>query len=62
MTGRWQDWAFLWMLEPLIVFAAIYFPARLDKRPDRAIFWSRTGGALLALASVMLAVAIFVLA
>ncbi|MFZ5920720.1 MAG: protein kinase domain-containing protein [Chloroflexota bacterium] len=59
-TGRWQDWAFLWMLEPLIVFAAIYFPIRLNKQPDRAAYWSRTGGALLAAVSVLLAAAVFI--
>jgi len=32
LTGRWGDWAFLWMLEPLIVSAAILTPLTLRKR------------------------------
>lgn len=34
LTGRWQDWAFLWMMEPLIVAAAILTPFTLRKRAN----------------------------
>jgi len=36
LTGRWGDWLFLWMLEPVIVAAAVILPTAIMKRPDAA--------------------------
>ncbi len=32
LTGRWQDWSFLWMLEPLLVAVSVLTPLALHKR------------------------------
>lgn len=32
LTGRWQDWVFLWMLEPIIIAVAILIPLYLRRR------------------------------
>jgi hypothetical protein len=34
LTGRWEDWAYLWPIEPLIVAASIIAPFWLTKRTD----------------------------
>jgi serine/threonine protein kinase len=48
ITGRWGDWAFLWMLETLFVFAAITFAIQIGRKSQAAqIFWARTGNAAL---------------
>jgi len=36
LTGRWGDWLFLWMLEPVILAVAIILPKAIMKRPDTA--------------------------
>jgi len=55
ITGRWDDWSFLWMFVPLIVGLAIYLPTKLNERPAEEIpTWGRIGGMTLgALAMVM---------
>ena len=37
LTGRWGDWAFLWMLEPFIFAAAIMLPRAILKRQNPAL-------------------------
>ena len=54
LTRRWGDWLFLWMLEPIILAAAIVLPLRLRDRPD-ARELARTAGMLLALLAFVLA-------
>jgi serine/threonine protein kinase len=55
ITGRWNDWIFLWMLEPLIVGAAVYIPLQLTKKAPDTRFWARAGGALTVAMSLVLA-------
>jgi hypothetical protein len=55
LTGRWNDWAFLWMLEPLIVAAAITLPFQLSRSTAEPKFLARAGGALLSLITLFLA-------
>jgi tRNA A-37 threonylcarbamoyl transferase component Bud32 len=62
ISARWGDWIFLWMLEPLIIGAAIYFPIRLRKYPSQIKFISRAGGVMVGLLSVFLAGATCILA
>ncbi len=52
LTGRWGDWAFLWMLEPLLVGLAIYLPPKFKTRPQA---WGRVSGMVLATLSLVLA-------
>lgn len=46
-TGRWGDWAFLWMLELPILWISIYFPVRAAQTPDAGPVWARTFGAMM---------------
>jgi hypothetical protein len=56
ITGRWRDWAILWMLEPFTVAVAILLPISLQKSlKDR----KRLTGAIslyLTLATMLLAI------
>ena len=56
LTGRWQDWVFLWMLEPMIIAAAILIPMSLKKNKDRGVYWTRAGSLFLTALTVLLAV------
>jgi serine/threonine-protein kinase len=56
LTGRWQDWAFLWMLEPLIIAVAILLPMKLSKRVEQSVYWTRASSAGLSLLAVLLAI------
>ena len=56
LTGRWQDWVFLWMFEPMIVAVAILLPMSLKKNTERGIYWTRAGSLLLTVVAVLLAV------
>ncbi len=56
ITGRWQDWAFLWMFEPLIIGLAIYLPQKMTERPQAEIpVWGRVSGMALATLAVLMA-------
>ena len=56
ITGRWEDWFFLWMFEPLIIGFAIYLPTRLSERPQSEIpSWGRIGGLTLGTLAILLA-------
>lgn len=56
LTGRWADWAFLWMFEPLIVGLAIYLPSKMTRRSgSEAQDWGRLSGMALALLAILMA-------
>jgi hypothetical protein len=55
ITGRWSDWIFLWMFEPLIVGAAVYVPLQLAKKAPDTGLWARAGGAVTVAMSLVLA-------
>ena len=54
LTGRWQDWAFLSLLEPIIIFIGIYIHIYLTNHPELAPRWNRIGGIALAFGSIAL--------
>ena len=56
LTGRWQDWIFLWMLEPIIIAAAILIPMSLHKRREQDSYWTRTVSFLLTLFALLLTI------
>jgi serine/threonine protein kinase len=56
LTGRWQDWVFLWMFEPMIVAAAILLPINLKKNAERAAYRTSASSLLLTVLAVVLAV------
>jgi tRNA A-37 threonylcarbamoyl transferase component Bud32 len=58
LTGRWGDWLFLWMLEPLILLAAILLPLEMGKRADAAPL-TRAAGLLLSVVALALAGLVF---
>jgi hypothetical protein len=45
LTGRWGDWAFLWMAELIIVWLSIFFPVQAGRIPNAGPIWTRTFGA-----------------
>lgn len=56
ITGRWDDWFFLWMFEPLIIGFAIYLPTKLSERPlAESKSWGRIGGFALGTLAILLA-------
>ena len=59
LTGRWSDWIFLWMLEPLIIAFAIQLPLRIDRRAE-PVRLARTRLATTALAILSLLLAVLV--
>ncbi|MGC9397513.1 MAG: serine/threonine-protein kinase [Anaerolineae bacterium] len=48
LTGKWNQWIFLWVLEVLIVATAIFVPLRLAKQSENAQKVSHSLGTLLA--------------
>jgi len=56
LTGRWRDWIFLWMFEPMIIAVAILLPMSLQKRIERGAYWTRASGFLLTILAVLLAI------
>ena len=54
ITGRWVDWLFLWMLEPLIVALAVIPSVSMIRRPDQASL-ARAGGMIAAALAFVLA-------
>ena len=55
LTGRWQDWVFLWMFEPMIIAAAVLIPLSLKKNMERGLYLTRAGSLLLTVLAVLLA-------
>jgi len=56
ITGRWADWVFLWMFEPLIIGLAIYLPHKMTRRSEsEAQAWGRLSGMALAILAILMA-------
>jgi hypothetical protein len=55
LSGRWSDWLFLWMLLPIIVYAAIALPVAVKKNVGRSVAWARHAGVILGLGGIALA-------
>jgi hypothetical protein len=55
LTGRWQDWIFLWMFEPIIVAVAILVPIALKKNTEQGAFLTRASSFLLTVLAVLMA-------
>jgi hypothetical protein len=56
ISGRWGDWVFLWMLEPLIIAVAIGLPISLGQRNRAQLrLIGRASGMLFSLLSLLLA-------
>jgi len=51
LTGKWQDWTFLWPLEPLLVASSIIAPFLLNRRGTDGLWLTRRSGNLLLILS-----------
>jgi tRNA A-37 threonylcarbamoyl transferase component Bud32 len=62
LTGRWNQWAFLWIFELWMVLGAIFFPIYLAKEPARARALSRSLGVPLTVVGAAMTLVVAVLA
>ena len=58
LTGKWNQWSFLWLLEVWIVSLAILVPIQLAKRPGSAREMAHRLGRLLAATGAILALVV----
>jgi serine/threonine protein kinase len=56
LTGRWGDWGFLWMFEPLIIAAAILLPLALQKRAEGGAYLTKASNLYLTLITMILSI------
>ena len=56
LTGRWGDWAFLWMLELLIIFASVFIPVQIGQNANAGRIWARAFGLAIPILSALCAV------
>ena len=62
VTGRWQDWNFLWMFELLVLLASIFVPIRINHIEGAPLAWSKAFGLTLTLVCVALSMVVILLA
>jgi hypothetical protein len=62
LTGRWGDWAFLWMFELPILWLSIYVPVRAAQIPDAGHVWARTYGLAMTVISLLCSLMIILIA
>jgi hypothetical protein len=62
LTGRWSDWVFLWMLEPLIIWFSIAIPVKINKIQGASPVWARAMGVFFSILTVLLSVITIVIA
>lgn len=55
LTGRWQDWSFLWMLQPLFAAASVLTPLALRKRTPAVPSLTRAVSLYLSLSALFMA-------
>lgn len=44
LTGRWGDWAFLWMVELIFIWLSIFIPVQVGQIPNAGPIWARVFG------------------
>jgi serine/threonine protein kinase len=52
LTGRWDDWVFLWMFEPFIIGLAIVIPVKVSRIEGASSIWARAAGFLSCILSI----------
>lgn len=61
LTGRWGDWAFLWVVELLVIWLSIFIPVQIGRIPNAGPIWTRTFGPVMTLVSLFcISVSLFV--
>jgi len=53
LTGRWGDWAFLWVAELLFIWLSIFIPVRVGQTPNAGPVWARVFGAAMPIVSLL---------
>ncbi len=53
VTGRWGDWAFLWMAELLFIWLSIFIPVQIGRIPNAGPIWARTFGPAMTILSLL---------
>ncbi len=53
LTGRWQNWAFLWPLEPALFIAIPWLTIGWSRRPEFSRWLARRMGAIMAVVAVV---------
>ncbi len=62
LTGRWGDWAFLWVAELLFIWLSIFIPVRVGQTPNAGPVWARVFGVAMPIVSLFCIIVIIVLA
>jgi hypothetical protein len=44
LTGRWGDWAFLWVTELLFIWLSIFLPVQISRIQNAGPIWARIFG------------------
>jgi serine/threonine protein kinase len=52
LTGRWGDWAFLWMVELLFIWLSVFIPVQIGQIPKAGPIWARAFGLAMPILSV----------
>jgi hypothetical protein len=53
LTGRWGDWAFLWVVEVLFIWLSIFIPVRVGQIPNAGPVWARVFGPVMTILSLL---------
>ncbi|MBI5952144.1 MAG: serine/threonine protein kinase [Chloroflexi bacterium] len=54
LTGRWGDWAFLWVAELFFIWLSIFLPVRIGQIPNAGPVWARVFGVAVPVVSLFL--------
>jgi hypothetical protein len=58
LTGRWEDWVFLWMFELLFIFLSIITGAYAAERQEIDGLWARSLGMIMSITCILLSLGI----
>ena len=53
LTGRWGDWAFLWVVELFFLWLSVFIPIQIGRIPNAGPVWTRIFGPALTLVSLL---------
>lgn len=53
LTGRWGDWAFLWVAELFLIWLSIFLPVQVSRIPNAGPVWARIFGPAMTLLSLL---------
>jgi len=52
LTGRWGDWAFLWVAELLFIWLSVFVPVQIGRIPKAGPVWARIFGPAMTILSL----------